>query len=185
MHDLTPTQTAVLNAASTRPSQIALPLPGNLPAGAQAKVVAALLTRGLLAEAEATPGDPLWRDTGRTLALTPEGMVVIGFDPVVIRAVAAKGVKPKASEAAVKAADGAEVALADQPRSPRTGTKQATLIAMLRAPEGASIAEIASATDWQPHTVRGAISGALKKRLGLEVVSEKHPERGRVYRVVA
>lgn len=184
MHDLTPTQTATLNVASARPRQIALPLPGKLPAGAQAKVVAALLTRGLLAEAEAAPGDPLWRDTRRTLVLTPKGMEAIGFDPVVIRAVAAKGTKPMSTEAALKAADVAEIALADQPRSPRTGTKLATLIAMLRAPEGASITEIASATGWQPHTVRGAISGALKKRLGLEVIAEKHPERGRVYRIV-
>ncbi len=57
--------------------------------------------------------------------------------------------------------------------TPRTGTKQAQLIEMLRAPEGASIDEIVAATGWQPHTVRGAIAGALKKKLGLEVTSEK------------
>ena len=54
---------------------------------------------------------------------------------------------------------------------------------MLRAPQGATIAEIASATGWQAHTVRGAIAGALKKKLGLEVTSEKTEGRGRVYRV--
>ena len=54
---------------------------------------------------------------------------------------------------------------------------------MLRAPEGATIAEIADATGWQPHTVRGAIAGALKKRLGLDVRSEKVEGRGRVYRI--
>ena len=51
------------------------------------------------------------------------------------------------------------------------------LIAMLRRPEGATIAQVIEATGWQPHTVRGAISGALKKKRGLEVTSDE--ERGR------
>ena len=54
---------------------------------------------------------------------------------------------------------------------------------MLRAPEGATIEEIVAATGWQPHTVRGALAGALKKKLGLEVTSEKVEGRGRVYRI--
>ena len=69
--------------------------------------------------------------------------------------------------------------------STREGTKQATLIAMLRAPDGATIAEIMDATGWQSHTVRGAMSGALKKKLGLEVTSEKVEDRGRVYKLPA
>ena len=72
-----------------------------------------------------------------------------------------------------------------QPKAPRTrdGSKQAQLIAMLRRAKGATIDEIAEALSWQPHTVRGAIAGALKKKLGLEVTSEKDEKRGRVYRV--
>jgi hypothetical protein len=54
---------------------------------------------------------------------------------------------------------------------------------MLRAPKGASIEEIVKAFGWQPHTVRGAIAGALKKKLGLDVTSEKVDSRGRVYRL--
>jgi Protein of unknown function (DUF3489) len=54
---------------------------------------------------------------------------------------------------------------------------------MLRASEGASIEEIVAATGWQPHTVRGAIAGSLKKKLGLEVSSEKVEGRGRIYRI--
>ena len=68
-------------------------------------------------------------------------------------------------------------------RTPRTDTKQAQLIAMLRAKDGATIEDIATALGWQTHTVRGALYGALKKRLGLDVVSEKVEGRGRVYRV--
>ena len=55
---------------------------------------------------------------------------------------------------------------------------------MLEAPEGASIEEIVAAFGWQPHTVRGAIAGALKKRLGLQIESEAIEGRGRVYRIM-
>ena len=65
----------------------------------------------------------------------------------------------------------------------REGSKQAQLIAMLRHPKGATIAEIAEALSWQPHTVRGAIAGALKKKLGLDITSEKDDKRGRTYRI--
>lgn len=68
------------------------------------------------------------------------------------------------------------------PRKQRDNTKQALLIAMLKRPEGASIAEIVEATGWQAHTVRGAIAGALKKKLGLNVTSEKVDGR-RAYRI--
>jgi len=74
---------------------------------------------------------------------------------------------------------------APKARTPREGTKQATLIAMLRAPEGATVEEIMTATGWQSHTVRGAMAGALKKKLGLEVTSEKIEGRGRVYKLSA
>ncbi|MEF9605191.1 DUF3489 domain-containing protein, partial [Paracoccus sp. PXZ] len=74
---------------------------------------------------------------------------------------------------------------APKTRKPREGTKQATLIAMLRAPDGATIEEIMAATGWQSHTVRGAMAGALKKKLGLEVTSEKVENRGRVYKLPA
>lgn len=65
----------------------------------------------------------------------------------------------------------------------REGSKQAQLIAMLRNAKGATINEIAEALSWQPHTVRGAIAGSLKKKLGLEVTSEKDEKRGRIYRI--
>mgnify|MGYP000712037661 CR=1 FL=1 len=69
--------------------------------------------------------------------------------------------------------------------TPRAESKQARLIEMLRRPEGATIDEIVKALDWQAHTVRGAMSGALKKKLGLKIESEKaDPDRGRTYRIV-
>jgi len=61
-------------------------------------------------------------------------------------------------------------------------SKQDEVIAMLQQPEGATIDEVASATGWQRHTVRGVFSGTLKKKLGLTLAWAKE-ERGRVYRI--
>jgi DNA-binding MarR family transcriptional regulator len=69
-----------------------------------------------------------------------------------------------------------------RPEKVRATTKQDQVIAMLRQPKGATIDDIVGAIKWQRHTVRGMIAGALKKRLGLRVVSET-AERGRVYRI--
>ncbi len=71
---------------------------------------------------------------------------------------------------------------ADKP-SHRSGTKQATMIEMMQRPEGATIEEIADATGWQRHTVRGAMSNALKKRLGLTITSHKDEGAPRRYRI--
>ena len=85
---------------------------------------------------------------------------------------------PKARQKPATADGGAKAE-----RTPRTDTKQAKLIAMLEAKDGATVEEIAAAFGWQAHTVRGALYGALKKKLGLEVVSEKVEGKGRVYRI--
>src|SRR6516164_9029335 len=61
-------------------------------------------------------------------------------------------------------------------------SKQDEVIAMLGRPEGATVDEVASATGWQRHTVRGVFSGTLKKKLGLTIASAKE-EHGRVYRI--
>jgi DNA-binding MarR family transcriptional regulator len=211
MIKLTDTQLAILAAAAERPDRNLLPLPGSLRGGAAGKVVGALLARGLVAETvteERTKADPalnrVWRNEadGRAVLvhLTEAGLFA---------AQGAQGAATGAVEAreGTDAADGADEAPAGPvgateeqdavgdgdsapeagtgptARATRPGTKQATLIAMLRSDAGATIDEIVSATGWQPHTVRGAMAGALKKRLGLEATSEKVEGRGRVYRL--
>jgi hypothetical protein len=62
-------------------------------------------------------------------------------------------------------------------------TKAENIIAMLKGKRGATLAEMMQATGWQEHSVRGFLAGALKKRHGLEVQSEKHGDGPRRYRV--
>ena len=64
----------------------------------------------------------------------------------------------------------------------RPATKHARIIAMLRTPAGATIAAIMTATDWQQHSVRGFLAGVVRKKLGLNLVSEQ-TDKGRVYRI--
>ena len=180
MTKLTDTQSRILNAASRRAGNLAMPLPKGLHGAVAKKVVGMMIERGLLEEVEANTKkrEPLWRETGdgrgTTLVATSAGLAAIGVDPVVVQAIA----KLRNSSREV-AAGSVEAKLV----KPRGGTRQAQLIAMLETPTGSSLDEIVTATGWQAHTVRGAISGTLKKKLGLAVISEKVEGRGRVYRI--
>ena len=177
MTKLTETQTIILSAGAKRPDNIALPLPKGL-AGAAAKMaVTKMIERGWLQEVDANlrRGEPLWRETGdghsTTLVVTGAGLLAIGIEPVVKTKIAIHE-------------DAAEIPVTKLPTL-RAGTKQAMLITLLRAPEGATMDEIVAATGWLAHTARGAMSGALGKKLGLVVTSEKDAMRGRVYRLPA
>jgi predicted transcriptional regulator len=72
----------------------------------------------------------------------------------------------------------------EAPKTLREGTKQSTLIELLKRPQGATLKEMIEATGWQQHTIRGAMAGALKKKLGLNIVSEKTDGQERKYRIV-
>ena len=177
------TQSLILSRAATRPGNIALPLPEGLVGAAAKMVVGKMIARGWLEEVEANlrRGEPMWRETGdghgTTLIATEAGLEAIGIEPVVANAVAsARKAKAKAEPAPYDTDTAKPVAI-------RAGTKQAQIIAMLQRPEGATIAEMVEATSWQSHTVRGSISGALKKKLGLPITSEKVDGRGTVYRI--
>jgi Protein of unknown function (DUF3489) len=65
----------------------------------------------------------------------------------------------------------------------RAGTKNAQVVAMLRDRAGTTIAAIMTATGWQQHSVRGFLAGVVRKKLGLNLVSEPG-ESGRVYRII-
>ena len=65
----------------------------------------------------------------------------------------------------------------------RAGTKNAQVVAMLQDRAGSTIAAIMAATGWQQHSVRGFLAGVVRKKLGLNLVSEPD-EGGRVYRII-
>jgi hypothetical protein len=168
MTQLSDTQAIILSAAAQRPERIALPLPDNLRGGAAAKVVGAMIAKGLIEEVEVNlrRGEPLWRETGdghgTTLVATDAGLAAIGIEPDDAEAAPTSATEAPMVDLALDTNSEA----AQSTRTPRAGTKQAALIAMLRAPQGATIEDITAATGWQAHTVRGAIAGALKKKLG-------------------
>jgi len=70
-------------------------------------------------------------------------------------------------------------------RSTRRGTKTAKILALLQRPGGASLTEIKQATRWQAHSVRGFLSGVIKKKLGLRLASTKRADGERAYLVRA
>jgi hypothetical protein len=184
MPKLTDTQTIILNRAATRPGNLAMPLPEGLHGAAAKMAVNRMITNGWLEEVDADirKGEPLWRETGdghgTTLIATEAGLEAIGIEPLAASVVASAR-KPQLNAAA----GGIATTEAPKPVAIRTGTKQAQIIALLQRPVGASIAEIVEATGWQAHTARGAISGALKKKLGLPITAEKVEGRGRIYKI--
>ena len=212
MTKLSDTQSMILSAAAQRSDGNVLPLPGSLRGGAATKVIGALLSRGLIREhtvdsprkADAAM-NTVWRNLpepdgrGVLLFITPAGAEAIGVEPEAVPYAFNEGTN-SAGEPAAGAPEGADTAPAEAPRkrrgrprkaaptdvapAPKTrvGTKQAQVVAMLRRPKGATIAQIVAATEWQAHTVRGFFAGALKKKLGLTVTSEKVGSE-RIYRI--
>jgi hypothetical protein len=199
MTKLSDSQLVVLSAACQRPDRNVLPLPANLKGSAAQKVISSLLAKRLVQEVPAAPGTPVWRKVNSKrlgLIATDAAFHALGI-PTESTAPERDDTAPQpphrtrgGKKAATRAPRGKKAAaqggVADRPtaaRTPRAENKQAKLIAMLKQPGGASLDEIMAATGWLAHTVRGAIAGALKKRLGLAIQSEKIEGRGRVYRL--
>jgi Protein of unknown function (DUF3489) len=211
MTKLSDTQLVILSAAAQRADFSVLPLPDSLTlkGGALNKVMDSLRNRGLI-RVLGGDGGP------ERVVITSEGMAAIGVEADDDEAPAAADTAPapaSVADGATKRAKGMpargkkarttarptsapEAAGEPSPKpTPRTGTKQAQMIDMLKRPEGATVEQIAEATGWQHHTIRGAISGALKKKLGLTVEATRTREVGpnkvgakgssTVYRIVA
>jgi hypothetical protein len=69
------------------------------------------------------------------------------------------------------------------PAKTKGGSKLGQLEAMLRRPDGATLAQLSKALDWQPHSIRGAMSGSLKKKQGLQITATKDEGADRIYRI--
>ena len=195
---LTDAQRVILAAAAARESGLVLPHPASLGnnRGTLGVILKSLLTRGLVTERPILPDEELWRDTaelGRTtLVVSTEGLKAIGIDPIqhVIHETGSDLLVDETRETALTgrlggSAEPVEAVISTGAASglPKEGTKLGALITALRRPDGATIPELMQATGWQAHSVRGAMSGNLKKKLNLKIVSEVIEGRGRVYRI--
>jgi hypothetical protein len=201
MTKLSDTQAVILSAAAKRDDGAVLPLPETLriKGGAVDKVLGSLKAKGLIAHQGLPRGDD-----PPPLQITRAGLEAIGVEtedeaPEAATPAHTGTVPPDAGVEAINTAPWTE---ADRTATPattgkpakgkaratktgsadkqtlRAGTKQALMIGMLRRPEGATVEQIAEVTGWQHHTIRGAISGALKKKLGLTVGATRTREVG-------
>ena len=155
---ISPAQSLLLRTAARRPDGRVIPL-DTLRGGARVKVLTSLLQRGWI--------DPT--DDGHVM--TDAGYAAIGQK----RPMLPEDVQPVDATCDLQLLEGIPV---------RPGTKLAALVMALRRPQGATSLQLMLATGWQPHTVRGAISGMLRKKLGLNVVQAHNDTGERVYRVV-
>lgn len=155
---ISPAQSLLLRTAARNPDGRVIP-PDTLRGGARVKVLTALLQRGWIKLA----------DDGQVM--TDGGYAAIGRQ----RPAPPDDVQPVDTTSGLQFLEGIPV---------RSGTKLAALVIALRRPQGATSLQLMLATGWQPHTVRGAISGMLRKKLGLKVVLAHNDSGERVYRVV-
>lgn len=192
---LTDTQRVILAAAAARESGLVLPLPTTLGdnSGKLAIVLKSLLARGLITERPILPDEELWRDTaelGRTtLVISADGLRAMGIDPIDHNDEGDGNTIPHGVASSQQGSTEHETNTSSTATTPegrltaKKGTKLGALIAALEKSEGATIPDLMEATGWQAHSVRGAMSGNLKKKQNLTIVSEMIEGRGRVYRI--
>ena len=158
---LTPAQHAILAYALEHTDGKIIWFPDNVKGGARKKVLDGLFNRALI-----TPLHDGW-------FISAEGYDALGVPR-----------KGPMTQAEIDAIATQPTQVEGKPRS-RDNSKQAQVIAMLKRPEGATIAQICAATGWQAHTVRGTFAGVFKKKLGLTITSSKESGTERIYRIVA
>ena len=167
MTKLNDTQVVILSTAARRADGTVLPVSAKLKVTSKTvrRTLNRMLDAGLVEEQPAAAAVEIWRESKEherlMLVLTDDGRRAIGV----------------------------EIETDDRPAAttdpaPRRVTKRDQLVNLLSRPEGGSIAEAMAVTGWQAHSIRGAISGALKKNLGLTISSDADEVRGRVYRIV-
>ena len=170
---LTPAQHAILAHATEHTGGKIEWFPDHIKGGARKKVLEGLFNKALI-----TGDSTDWFVAAEgydALGRARPAPAPLNADPEIeaaVTAAEAEWVKEKASEQA-----------RTQPRT-HENSKQANVIRMLQRTEGATLAQLMQATGWLAHTVRGTLAGALKKKLRLNVVSEKVADTDRVYRIL-
>lgn len=178
MKKLNDTQLMILSGASQRRDFSVYPLPKSVKTGQEPKLLKKLLSLQMIEEVEIVGDAPVWRvhEDGYnvTLILADEGFHVLGVERETVKASKPKRLAKKTSPEPKPTAITAR----------RANSKQAVMIALLQRAKGVTIDELAEVTGWQRHSVYGAMSGVLRKKLGLTIASEagKH---GRIYQILA
>ena len=160
--DLSATQTQVLQHAALQTEGRLLWFPENLKGGGKANLLGSLSKRDLIASL-----GPDWFVSAAgyaALGLPRRAPVTLAaLDAVIANATAADQTAQKSTQ--------------------RTPSKQAQVLALLQRDEGATLQQMCALTNWQAHTMRGALAGALKKKLGLVITSSKDAGGERTYRL--
>jgi hypothetical protein len=188
---LNDTQLVILSAAADRDDHMVLPLPESLAlddAAAQ-KTIKVLLKRELLEEVPAALHAVSWRTSDESavgLIITNAGLHAIGLGANI-----KVDAEPTTAASDKRTADGKanrKLGLSARKGAGKkvvaTRTKADSVIALLRRKNGATIDDLMSTTAWQAHSVRGFLSGTIKKRMGLTVTSDKPANGERRYRIV-
>jgi hypothetical protein len=200
---LTDTQLIVLSSAAQHDEGHAT-RPANLNAAAAMKVASSLLAKGYVREIRAKADAPVWHENedGRfALKITKAGREAIGVDDEEGQQAASSSATPDASK--LKKSGSKATGKKDAPKTPtarikaardktagdaeslsahiRAGSKQATIVKLMRRPKGATLDEMIQATEWLPHTTRAALTGLRKRGLALERINDE--AKGSVYRI--
>lgn len=211
MPTLTDTQMKLLATGAERSDGSLLPIHSSvtLNKGSMAASLKSLLRKGLVEEAPRRTEECAWRtDDSRgaiVLVITAAGRAALDSEaPVSADRASRKRQQHKARSAAgtgrsrssldlrssrrsgPASAAGSDAPFAQAstaPHLPKPGSKLALVIDLLRRDDGASLPELVTATGWQAHSVRGVLSGTIKKKLGLPITSVTAADRGRVYRL--
>ncbi|MCB1391034.1 MAG: DUF3489 domain-containing protein [Rhodobacteraceae bacterium] len=210
---LTDTQLVILAHASARDDGRLLPLAPSVKArgNALSKALRSLLEKGLVEEVRAKRGEPVWRteDDGRRVALkiTAAGLVAMESQETALleagseasidstdtrRSKQGQGDAATTKRMPSRARNSCDSGTRPQswkhgdgktPRQPRDGTKAAVVLDLLRRESGASVEELMASCGWQAHSVRGFLSGTVRKKLALPLVSEKGKDGVLRYRI--
>jgi hypothetical protein len=162
----------LLSAAAQRPDGLLIP-PANLKAAPLKAMRQKLIKLGLVAEVPVRRDQPAWfaAEEGRFgLRITSAGYEALGL-------------QPEPAEAPQDGPTSSAVLPRPEPSPPRPRSKIDAVLALLRRNGGASLADLAAATGWLPHTIRAALTGLRKKGHAIELATNAAGER--VYRLIA
>jgi len=201
---LSDTAMMILCNAARRANRLVLPIPSSVTASANSveTTIKELLGRALVEEKSARIDDLIWRTSANeqklTLGITQAGVEAIDGNSPAIEAGKARsslkkktgrnpgetrkaGGEAKAAKAALKVPSKRNA----KPLKTRNNSKANQILSLLKRSSGATLAEIVRATGWQAHSVRGFLSGTVKKRLGLKLTTQQAEGKDRRYKIPA